>query len=127
MRPLLLVMLSYGRSVWRNVHDPEFQVLGVIFAVLLAVGTLFYSLAEGWGPLDALYFCVITLATVGYGDLTPKTAVGKAFTVLYILMGIGVIVTFAARIAGGAEQEARRRRDARRRQDGGPDPGEGTR
>src|SRR5690349_16219760 len=33
MRPLLRVTLSYARSVWRNVHDPEFQVVAIIFGV----------------------------------------------------------------------------------------------
>ena len=41
--------------------------------------------------LDALYFSVMTLATVGYGDLAPQTALGKLFTIIYVLIGVGII------------------------------------
>jgi hypothetical protein len=60
--------------------------------VLLIGGTLFYRNVEGWSWLNSLYFCVITLATVGFGDITPSTTAGKVFTMLYVIMGIGVLV-----------------------------------
>jgi voltage-gated potassium channel len=54
----------------------------------------------GWSPLEALYVSVVTLTTVGYGDLTPSTVVvGKVFTILYILMGIGIILGFVNAVA----------------------------
>ena len=54
---------------------------------------------EGWSLVDALYFSIITLSTVGYGDLSPKTDVGKVFTTIYILVGIGLFVAVAHHIA----------------------------
>jgi len=62
--------------------------------VILANGTIIYHFVEGWRWLDALYFSVITLTTVGYGDLSPQTDFGKIFTILYILTGIGIIFGF---------------------------------
>jgi hypothetical protein len=49
---------------------------------LLVAGTAFYTNVDGWDPPDALYFSVITLATVGYGDLVPRTPTGKIFTMV---------------------------------------------
>jgi voltage-gated potassium channel len=43
----------------------------------LVLGTLFYWRVEGCSILDAIYFSVITLTTVGYGNLAPTTAAGK--------------------------------------------------
>ena len=53
---------------------------------------------EGWSPVDALYFSVVTLATVGFGDLHPTTDAAKLFTVLYILFGLGVIAAFISEL-----------------------------
>jgi uncharacterized membrane protein (UPF0182 family) len=66
-------------------------------AVLL-VGTLAYHWLEGWSYLDALYFCVITLATVGYGDLTPTTPIAKVFTIFYVINGIVILLAMFDRI-----------------------------
>ncbi len=62
---------------------------------MLAIGTVFYHLVEKLAWLDAIYFSVITLATVGYGDIVPHTTAGKIFTIFYVLIGIGIIATFA--------------------------------
>jgi hypothetical protein len=93
-----LVLLGLARRYRVASKDPEFRVLALVTALLLAVGTAFYSNVEGWSILDSLYFCVITLATVGYGDFAPHTALGKIFTILYVLLGIGVIVAFADKL-----------------------------
>lgn len=65
---------------------------------MLLVGTLVYHWLEGWSYLDALYFCVITLATIGYGDLTPTTPLAKAFTILYVINGIVILLSVFDRI-----------------------------
>jgi hypothetical protein len=64
----------------------------------LLLGTLVYHWLEGWSYLDSLYFCVISLATVGYGDLTPTTPFTKIFTIVYIVNGIGILLTLFDRI-----------------------------
>lgn len=61
----------------------------IIYAiVMIAVGTLLYHWLEGWDWLDAAYFVVITLTTIGYGDLVPTQPVTKLITIFYGLNGI---------------------------------------
>lgn len=65
---------------------------------ILLLGTFVYHWLEGWSYLDSLYFCVITLATIGYGDLTPTTPLAKGFTIYYVLNGIVILLTLFDRI-----------------------------
>jgi voltage-gated potassium channel len=60
----------------------------------LVVGSVVYHYLEGWSWLDSFYFCFITLTTIGFGDFAPQTPEGKLFTILYIIMGIGMILSF---------------------------------
>jgi len=61
----------------------------LLFAFLLALGTAGYVLIEGWGPMDGLYMTVITIATVGYGEVHEISQSGQVFTVILILLGVG--------------------------------------
>jgi hypothetical protein len=80
------------------IRDPEGKVLLVGAASMVGVGTVVYHVLEGWSFLDSLYFSVVTLATVGYGDLTPTTVPAKLFTVGYITVGIGIVAAFASEL-----------------------------
>jgi len=96
---LLLGLAQLGHIIARTLRNPEFRALLVLYGVLLAIGTGFYARVEGWSILDAMYFCVVTLATVGFGDLAPRTPVGKVFTMVYVMIGTGVFVGVAAEFA----------------------------
>ncbi len=71
-----------------------FKLLFLASLGMIGFGTLYYSYTESWTKIDALYFSVVSLTTVGYGDLTPQTQSGRLFTVFYLLAGIGIIATF---------------------------------
>ena len=87
------------KAIRAMAREPESRVLLVAAAVTLAVGTVGYMFLEHWTPVQALYFCVATLATVGYGDLHPTTEIGQLFTVGYILAGVGIIAGFVSELA----------------------------
>ena len=65
---------------------------------MLLGGVLVYHWLEGWSYLDALYFCVVSLATVGYGDLTPTTPFARLFTIVYLINGIGILLALFDRL-----------------------------
>ena len=62
--------------------------------VMLMLGTILFHFIENWRWIDSLYFCVTTLTTVGYGDFSPQTDVGKIVFVFYILTGLGILLAF---------------------------------
>lgn len=95
MIEFFLTTLRLVRSVvsaWRR--DPQFRSLTFLVIITLAGGTVFYSLEEGWSVVDAFYFSVTTLTTVGLGDLAPATTFGELFTVVYIFAGLSIILGF---------------------------------
>jgi len=78
--------------------DSEFRFLLAFICLLLIGSTFFYTKFEQWSIIDAIYFSVMTMATIGYGDLVPTTTVTKIFTIIYTFLSIGAFVTFTAKI-----------------------------
>ena len=115
MPALVLVLWRFFKASFRAFRNPEFQALGISVALIILGGVWFYMRIEGWGFVDALYFCVITLTTVGYGDFSPETQLGKLFTIFYILLGLGWIAAFIAAIAQEVSKDARAAADRRQR------------
>lgn len=75
------------------------KIVGIAL-LFIAAGTVFYHFVEHLRWIDSLYFTVVTLATVGYGDITPKTDLGKIFTIFYIIVGITIFIALARVIVG---------------------------
>jgi voltage-gated potassium channel len=98
MIPFLLVFVAFLRILRNALKDPAFGALTTSVVIVLAVGTSFYAVFEDWGVLDSLYFSVVALTTVGFGDVAPETALAKAFTILYIFVGLGLLMTFVTTI-----------------------------
>jgi hypothetical protein len=111
-RPRLLSGIGLPlRALRMMLTDPHARGPALLVASLLIVGTVFYVAVEGWGVVDAVYFCAMSLATVGYGDIAPTTDVGKLFTVVYVLSGIGILVSFFTALTSKTlELQAARRR-----------------
>lgn len=77
------------------------RIIGATLGVLslLGVGITGYMVIEGYGFVDALYMTVITLSTVGFGEVTELSEVGRLFTVLLILVGVGLLAYGATQVA----------------------------
>ena len=94
------------------------QVL-LLLGVVLGVGTLGYTAIEGWSFFDSLYMTVITVGTVGYGETNPLTPPGRVFTILLILLGLGVTAyafsqLTAILVEGGLSNIVRRKKMKKR-------------
>ncbi len=61
----------------------------LLFGTLTGVGCLGYMFIEGWRFMDALYMTIITIATVGYGEVHEVSSAGRIFTLILILLGGG--------------------------------------
>jgi voltage-gated potassium channel len=130
--PLLLAARGLARAIVAVWRDPETKALPAVAGALVLTGTLFYWRFEDWTLIEALYFSVVTLTTVGYGDFSPTTAGTQIFTIIYILTGFGVLVALLTSVAqqylkhkteprpARARMRARRQRDAPTEEDRTP-------
>lgn len=71
-------------------------VVGGVLASAITTGTLGFRLVEGWPLFDAFYMALITLTTVGYGEIHPLSFHGRLFASFLMLVGVAtVFVSFA--------------------------------
>jgi len=89
----LFVGLRYG------LKDPEFRAILVLLLLAVVGGTVFYATEEGWDWIDAAYVSVITLGTLSDPRFVPHSAIGKIFTIVYVLGGIGLMLAFVTKLA----------------------------
>ncbi|KAL2556460.1 Two-pore potassium channel 5 [Forsythia ovata] len=87
-------------------QDPDFdsesvslvRQAAVLLLIYLALGVIIYSFnrdnfsgVETHPVVDALYFCIVTMCTIGYGDIAPLTPATKVFSCVFVLVGFGFI------------------------------------
>lgn len=99
MVSFILTLKRLLKALWRAFQLKKFQALFALVALMLLSGTIFYVRQEGLGVLDALYFCVATLSTVGHPSFEPQTALGKIFTIVYIICGTGLFLGMVGYLA----------------------------
>lgn len=87
-----------------SVKPPQFSSSSIVrqavvlLVVYLTLGVVIYSFnrhnfkaKETHPVVDALYFCIVTMCTIGYGDITPDSTETKLFSILFVLVGFGFI------------------------------------
>jgi hypothetical protein len=120
---LVPVGLMFRRMLGAIRHAAREESFAAVFAagiLLIVIGTLTYSLAEGWRMADGFYFAVSTLTTssIADPDLTLTSEATKIFTAFYVLTGIGILVELARQLGVGfikMREEQRVTRHVRRR------------
>jgi len=74
----------------KQLHRSSLLPLLFPFLLLIVVGTVVYSILEEWTLFDSLYATIITITTVGYGDLSPQSQNGRIFAIFFTLFAIGL-------------------------------------
>jgi hypothetical protein len=106
---LIAGYINIAHAIPAAFRNPNVKALMVLAGGIVTFSALVYMLLEGWSFLDAVYFCVVSMSTVGYGDFSPHTALGKIFTIFYLLIGIGIFVLTVTAIAEAIYTEFRAR------------------
>ncbi len=108
MGSIFLILAAILRSFFRIYVElfrlPEFRGLLVVVVFFIALGGFVFRSLEGWTWLDAFYFGVVSLTTVGFGDITPKTETGKLFAMVYLLAGVGLLSGLIAIVGDGTRR-----------------------
>ncbi|WP_420318452.1 potassium channel family protein [Ekhidna sp.] len=86
--------MIFFQTIKTFLADKQYRDLLLTGVTILIIGTIVYHELEDWSYLDAFYFSFITLTTIGFGDFAPQTDWGKLFTILYITIGVGIILSF---------------------------------
>lgn len=105
MIAIYLFFVHLTRRIRIGLKEPAFRGLFYSAALVVAFGGIFYHQVEGWSWIDSYYFTIITLTTIGYGDFAPQTVLGKIFTMLYVLIGLGILSSFILMLANLPREE----------------------
>ena len=95
---MLPACLAATRSVLK---DAPRTLSFIATALSLLLGFLVYHIGQGLDPVDAIYLTVVTISTVGYGDISPSTEGMRVFTCVYILFGSTYVFAQLANLFGG--------------------------
>lgn len=74
------------------------KIFLAIFLVIMILGTVGFVFIENKTVIEAAYFVIVTVATVGYGDIHPATQLGRIFTILLIVTGVGTFLGVIANL-----------------------------
>ncbi len=111
---MIHVILRLSKKILRVLKERKTLAYAGIYILLLWVmGALIFHLTENVSLFDAFYWVVTTTTTVGYGDITPSTSLGKALSIFVMISGIGVLGLFLASVAEVLIEESLRRRHVR--------------
>ncbi|MGH2907445.1 MAG: potassium channel family protein [Solirubrobacterales bacterium] len=102
-------------------REPEARGPLIAAGGLIVTGTIFYMIVEKWDFVDSLYFTVTTLTTVGFGNPSPTTDLGKLFTTVFVLSGVGMLLAVINAIGKAAVDAGPVRPGRRRDQEGAGD------
>lgn len=116
-------IIALGIRLMREIKAKSAKLLSsallLLFITILLSSISFY-IAEGKSSglsfFDCIYWAVVTITTVGYGDVVPSTAIGKLISIITVLLGVSIVSLFTASIVSAvmSEKEVELREEIRR-------------
>lgn len=102
---------QFTSRIWKLIQQPVFLVLTVIGNSLIIISSiLLYHFEHGINPkidsvLDTIWWAVATVTTVGYGDISPITPIGKIIGIFMMIIGTALFWSYTALFAGAIMSE----------------------
>lgn len=90
---------NWLKKVWQFLQREDLDRVLLVIAILLVFSSVTYSLVEKKPIIDALWWTIVTVTTVGYGDISPTTIPGRIVAVINMIVGIGVLAILSASLA----------------------------
>ncbi|KAK1291319.1 Two-pore potassium channel 1 [Acorus calamus] len=94
-----------SKFIFGQIH-PSFRQVIIFLAIYLGTGTTCFFIVRHQisgkktnGILDALYFCIVTMTTVGYGDLVPNSTFAKLLACAFVFFGMAIVALFLSKTA----------------------------
>ncbi|MEL7038265.1 MAG: ion channel [Cyanobacteria bacterium J06592_8] len=88
------------QRIWKFLQQENFGQIVLIIAIIITLSTVgLYLVEPDISLLDSLWWTIVTLTTVGYGDITPVTTLGRLIAVIDMIVGIGILAIFSATLA----------------------------
>lgn len=91
--------------IFKGLH-PSFRLVAVFLSLYLVIGSACFYLVRDQivgkktnGILDSLYFCIVTMTTVGYGDLVPDSVASKLLACVFVFSGMAIVALFVSNAA----------------------------
>ena len=91
---------QYLRRAWKFIVRERFHRLLLLMVLIIVFSSFAISLVEpDITPINGIWWTIVTMTTVGYGDISPQSLGGRIIAVMLMLFGIGVLGMFSASVA----------------------------
>ena len=96
---LMYAALRLWHSVWTFIKRENIDRIVLPLGILIGISCVVISRTESISLIDSFWWSIVTLTTVGYGDITPATAIGRSIAVINMFVGIGLLAALSAALA----------------------------
>ncbi|MEM0353115.1 MAG: ion channel [Archaeoglobaceae archaeon] len=111
----ILRIIALGIKLMREMRAKSARLLSyamLLLFITILLGSISFYIAEGevrnLSFFDCVYWAVVTITTVGYGDIVPETPLGKIISMVIVLLGVSIVSLFTASILSAVMSEEER-------------------